>query len=177
MSLEPHKWAVVSTMKAPTKDILNYAAHYLNLGAAQLYLFLDVPDPQAQKHLDQHQNIHVVTTDPDYWQARGRAPQTVERRQIENIKSAIEYARDDNIAWLGNFDSDEFLHVPSHANVGMRLARLDADVMCTRALPVEYLVPDQPDYRGPDQFKRLATPFARRRQISMRAYPEFGAQV
>ena len=177
MSLEPHKWAVVSTMKAPTKDILNYAAHYLNLGAAQLYLFLDVPDPQAQKHLDQHQNINVVTTDPDYWQARGRAPQTVERRQIENIKSAIEYARDDNIAWLGHFDSDEFLHVPSHANVGMRLARLDADVMCARALPVEYLVPDQPDYRGPDQFKRLATPFARRRQISMRAYPEFGAQV
>jgi hypothetical protein len=48
MSLEPHKWAVVSTMKAPTKDILKFAAHYLNLGAAQLYLFLDVPDPQAQ---------------------------------------------------------------------------------------------------------------------------------
>jgi hypothetical protein len=35
-------------MKAPTKDILNFAAHYLNLGAAQPYLFLDVPDPQAQ---------------------------------------------------------------------------------------------------------------------------------
>jgi hypothetical protein len=52
----------------------------------------------------------------------------------------------------------------------MRLARLDADVMCARALPVEYLVPDQSDYRGPDQFKRLATPFAQRRQISMRAY-------
>lgn len=66
MSLEPRKWAVVSTMKAPTKDILKLAAHYLNLGAAQLYLFLDVPDPQAQKHLDQHQNINVVTTDPDY---------------------------------------------------------------------------------------------------------------
>lgn len=108
MSLEPHKWAVVSTMKALTKDILNFAAHYLNLGAAQLYLFLDVPDPQAPKHLDQHPNIRVVTTDSDYWQARGRAPQTVERRQIENIKSAIEYARDDNIAWLGHFDSDEF---------------------------------------------------------------------
>ena len=40
----------------------------------------------------------------------------------------------------------------------MRLARLDDDVMCARALPVEYLVPDDPDYTGPDQFKRLATP-------------------
>ena len=59
----------------------------------------------------------------------------------------------------------------------MRLARLDDDVMCARALPVEYLVPDDPDYTGPDQFKRLATPFARRRQISMRAYPEFDAKV
>ena len=59
----------------------------------------------------------------------------------------------------------------------MRLVRLDDDVMCARALPVEYLVPDDLDYTGPDQFKRLATTFARRRQISMRTYPEFGAKV
>ena len=50
-------------------------------------------------------------------------------------------------------------------------------MLCARALPVEYLVPDDPDYTGPDQFKRLAAPFARRRQISMWAYPEFGAKV
>lgn len=59
----------------------------------------------------------------------------------------------------------------------MRLARLDGDFMCARALPVKYLVRDDPDYKSPDQFKRLATPFARRRQVSMRAYPEFGAMV
>ena len=59
----------------------------------------------------------------------------------------------------------------------MRLVRLDDDVMRARTLPVEYLGPDDPDYTGPDQFKRLATTFARRRQISMRTYPEFGAKV
>jgi hypothetical protein len=53
-------------------------------------------------------------------------------RQIENIKTAIEFARRDDIAWLGHFDNQEFLHAPSHANVGMRLARLDDDVMCAR---------------------------------------------
>ena len=53
MSLEPHRWAVVSTIKAPTKDILNFAAHYLDLGATDLYLFLDFPDPDAQGHLEQ----------------------------------------------------------------------------------------------------------------------------
>ena len=100
----------------------------------------------------------MTNTAPDYWQARGRRPQTVERRQIENIKTTIEFARRDDIAWLGHFDHDEFLHVPRHANVGMRLARLDDDVMCARALPVEYLVLDDPAYTGPDQFKRLATP-------------------
>ena len=177
MSLEPHRWAVVSTIKAPTKDILNFAAYYLHLGATHLYLFLDFPDPDAQENLEQHPNIRVTNTGPDYWQARSRRPQTVERRQIENIKTAIEFARGDHISWLGHFDHDEFLHVPSHANVGMRLARLDGDVMCARALPVEYLAPDDPNYKGPDQFKRLAAPFARRRQISMWAYPEFGAKV
>ena len=145
-------------------------------GDASLSVF-GFPRSRGPGHLEKHPNIQVTNTAPDYWQASGRRPQTVERRQIENIKTAIEFARRDDIPWLGHFDNDEFLHVPSHANVGMRLARLDDDVMCVRALPVEYLVPNDPDYTGPDQFKRLATPFARRRQISMRAYPEFGAKV
>ena len=88
--------------------------------------------------MEKHPNIQVTNTAPDYWQARGRRPQPVERRQIENIKTTIEFARRDDIAWLGHFDHDKFLHVPSHANVGMRLARLDDDVMCARALPVEF---------------------------------------
>ena len=132
MSLEPHRWAVVSTIKAPTKDILSFAANYLSLRATHLYLFLDFPDPEAQGHLENHPNIHVTNTAPNYKQARGRRPQTVERRQMENIKTAIEFARRDDIAWLDHFDNDEFLHAPSHANVGMRLARLDDDVMCAR---------------------------------------------
>ena len=116
-------------------------------GDASLSVF-GFPNPEAQEHLEKHPNIHVTNTAPDYWQARGRRPQTVERRQIENIKTAIEFARRDDITCLGHFDNDEFLHVPSHANVGMRLARLDDNVMCARALPVEYLVPDDPDYTG-----------------------------
>ena len=76
MFLEPHRWAVVSTIKAPTKDILSFAAHYLSLGATHLYLFLDFPDPEAQEHLEKHAHIRVTNTAPDYWQARGR------RRQI-----------------------------------------------------------------------------------------------
>ena len=57
MSLEPHRWAVVSTIKAPTKDILNFAAHYLHLGATHLYLFLDFPDPDAQENLEQNEGV------------------------------------------------------------------------------------------------------------------------
>ena len=76
MSLEPHRWTFVSTIKAPTKDILNFAAHYPSLGATHLYLFLDFPDPEAQEHLEKHAHIRVTNTAPDYWQARGR------RRQI-----------------------------------------------------------------------------------------------
>ena len=132
MSLEPHRWAVVSTIKAQTKDILSFAAHYLSLRATHFYLFLDFPDPKAQGHLENHPNIHVTNTAPNYKQARGRRPQTVERRQIENIKTAIEFACRDDMAWLGHFDNDEFLHAPSPANAGMRLVRLDDDVMCAR---------------------------------------------
>ena len=158
MSLEPQTWAVVATIKAPTKDILTFAAHYLQLGAVELYLFLDFPDPVAEEHLRAHSNICVTNTGPDYWSKKGRRPHSVERRQIENIKTAIDMARSSGIQWLGHFDADEFLHVPEHAKIKNRLVRIDDDVMCARALPVEYLIPDTPDYDGPDQFKRLATP-------------------
>jgi hypothetical protein len=51
MSLERRRWAVVTTIKAPTNDILNFAANYLCLGTTKLYLFLDLPDQEAQGHL------------------------------------------------------------------------------------------------------------------------------
>ena len=60
--------------KGATKDILNFTTHYLSLGATHLYLFLDFPDPEAQKHLEQQENIKVTNPGPDYWQARGRSP-------------------------------------------------------------------------------------------------------
>ena len=101
------------------------------LGDASLSVF-GLPRSRGTGHLENHPNIHVTNTAPNYKQARGRRPQTVERRQIENIKTAIEFARRDDIAWLGHFDNDEFLHAPSHANVGMRLALLDDDVSCAR---------------------------------------------
>ena len=66
-------------------------------GDASLSVF-GFPKSRGTGHMEKHPNIQVTNTAPDYWQARGRRPQPVERRQIENIKTAIEFARRNDIA-------------------------------------------------------------------------------
>ena len=86
MSLEPHRWAIVSTIKALTKDILNFAAHYLSLGATHLLSAFGFPRSRGAGVTGKTPKYTGTNTAPDYWQARGRRPQPVERRQIKNIK-------------------------------------------------------------------------------------------
>ena len=40
-------WGIVSTIKAPAKDILTFAAYHLDLGAHRVYIYLDAPDTRA----------------------------------------------------------------------------------------------------------------------------------
>ncbi len=97
MSFEPLGGAVLYTIKAQTKNTLNFASYHRRLGLTQPCLFLDFSDPAAQRHLQKHPNIHVTNTGLDNWQAQSRFPKTVERRQIEMTNSAVEFARRDNI--------------------------------------------------------------------------------
>ena len=40
-------WGVVATIKAPTTDVLRFAAYHLSLGADQVFLYLDDANGQT----------------------------------------------------------------------------------------------------------------------------------
>ncbi len=73
------KWGLVSTIKAPCRDILNFAAHHLDIGAHRLHIFLDADAPAARAALEAHPRCHVTLCDDAYWAARRKRPEKHQR--------------------------------------------------------------------------------------------------
>ena len=97
------KWGVASTILAPTRDILAFAAYHLAAGAHRLYIYLDAPNPEAYALLDAHSKVRVITCDAAYWRQRKRVrPETHQVRQTANATHA--YNRRPEVDWLIHMD-------------------------------------------------------------------------
>lgn len=164
MPASPVKWGVVSTVKAEAREILSFAAHYLEAGAHRLFLYLDAPCPGAYPHLKAHPKIRVATCDEAYWRWQKR-PERHQVRQAVNATRAYQRQAKE-ISWLLHCDVDEFLWSDSPP-AGV-LAALPETVLCARVRPIEAL-------SGGDgtAFKAYVPP-AQRGGRTDRLYPQFG---
>jgi len=170
------KWGVVATIKAPARDILDFAAHHLDLGARQVHVYLDEDNPEARAALAAHPNCHVIVTDEAYWQRRKGRPEMHQPRQTANATHC--YKRAGDVDWLLHIDVDEFLWPagPSAPPVATQLAALPAATRSARLRPVEALAPD-PDDPPPDGVtwcKGHARGLAARRAQTNAIYPTYG---
>lgn len=158
------KWGIVSTLKADARDILNFAAYHLNLGAHRLYLYLDSPCPDAVKHLKAHPKIRITETGDAYWRKKGGRPAKHQPRQTINAADA--YAKRVEVDWLTHIDVDEFLL--SDTPLPRLLADLPAECLCARIRPIEKLA------QSDDLYKSFALPMPQRRAITTDIYPTYG---
>ncbi len=123
-------WGVVCTCREPTQLVVAFAAHYVSLGAREVRLFLDQPQPDLQDILARIPQVIVQVCDDEYW-AKSRKkirPDTVEHRQLINAYLAYETTK---VAWLAHFDADEFLHtdVPVHDLLAAQPAEVEFAVV------------------------------------------------
>ncbi|WP_406645106.1 glycosyltransferase family 2 protein [Aliisedimentitalea scapharcae] len=162
-------WGLSATIKADTVDILNFAAHHLDLGAHRLYLYLDAPDDRAFALLKAHPKIRVQLRDDAFWiNKKGRVPPKHQARQSLNATHA--YRRKVEVDWLIHMDVDEFLW-PNETTLAHHLATLGPEIKCARVRPIESLAGDGSVY------KAFMPPDGRRNAITHRIYPNFGRQV
>lgn len=140
MSSRP-TWGVVATIKAPARDILNFAAHHLELGAHRVHVYLDADNPAARAALRAHPKCRVVVTDDAYWRRRKGRPAAHQSRQTANATRC--YRRGPQVDWLAHIDVDEFLW--PEAPLPGQLAALPGEVLSARVRPVEALAPDPAD--------------------------------
>lgn len=177
MSSEP-TWGVVSTIKASTRDILNFAAHYLDLGAHRVHIYLDEDQPEARSALKRHPKCRVILTDEGYWKRRRRAkgrPDPHQSRQTVNASHC--YKRGAQVDWLFHADVDEFLL--AHTPLQRQLSALQPDTLSARVRPIEALAPDPDDPPDPGTLwcKSFALLQVPRRAQTNEIYPTFGPHL
>lgn len=166
------KWGIVSTIKAPMRDILGFAGYHLRRGAHRLYIYLDAPDDATYAALKAHPKVRVTQTDAAYWAKKGARPDKHQPRQTINAADA--YAKRVEVDWLTHIDHDEFLAWDTPLQD--QLAALPDDCLCARIRPVEALAWDAPE-SALRPFKGFALPMPERRKITAALYPTFGRQV
>lgn len=168
----PENWGIVSTIKAPTRDILDFAAYHLDLGAHRLYLYLDEPS-DAQTILAAHPKIKVTYTDATYWEKRNGRPEKHQARQSMNARHA--YNRRAEVAWLAHIDVDEFLWPDT--DVASALATLPDDCGVARIRPIEALSDGDGTEEGETAFKAFHLDQSQRNQAATKIFGPYAQHL
>jgi hypothetical protein len=170
------KWGVVATIKAPARDILNFTAHHLDLGAHRVHVYLDAANPEAETALRSHPNCRVILCDDAYWARRRRGrPEAHQPRQSINATHCL--TRNPEVDWLAHIDVDEFLW--PQRPLPEQLAALPAETLSARIRPIEALAPDPDDPSSPARqwFKSCALAPDLRRSETDAIYPDYGPHL
>lgn len=169
-------WGVVATIRAPARDILNFAAWHLDQGAQRVFIYLDEDAPEARAALVAHPRCRVVVTGAAYWQGRkGGRPERHQPRQSANATHC--YNSGPDVDWLAHIDVDEFLW--PGAPLTEQLAALPETARSARVTPIEALAPDpgDPPPEGLIWCKGHARHLGARRAQTSAIYPTYGEHL
>jgi hypothetical protein len=101
-------WAVVATMDEPAPLVAAFATHYLSVGASEVHIFLDHPDPEAEALLAGLPRVFVTVCDKAYWKRNApfKRPAMHFSRQCRNAQKVYDNTKVD---WLLHCDADEYV--------------------------------------------------------------------
>ncbi|MFY0682471.1 MAG: glycosyltransferase family 2 protein [Thalassovita sp.] len=162
------KWGTVSLVKAPLHDILGFAAHHLSLGAHEVHLYLDAPDPDTLAALSLHPKVHVTACDETFWAAQ-KKPRMDGHRLRQTWVSTLAYNKTD-CHWLAHIDVDEFLIPISGHSMAAQLALADPSAAAMVLSPAEQL----DTQGGPEKFKLTPKAVGQDDTVLQDLYPTFG---
>jgi hypothetical protein len=168
------RWGIVSTIKAPLRQIADFAAYHLELGAHRLLIYLDDDNQAAFDALSPHPKLRVIKADVANWRGP-RRPLKHQVRQSANARHGYR-RKAEGLDWLAHIDVDEFLW--PHSALSAQLHALPADCTCARIRPIEALSSegtDVPD--GTTCFKAMTNNRALRHRQTEAIYPTYGAQL
>ncbi|AVW92078.1 glycosyltransferase family 2 protein [Celeribacter baekdonensis] len=101
-------WAIAALADEPAPLIAAFARHHLAIGAREVHIFLDRPNPEAEALLHGLEGCILATCDQTYWDKvnNGRRPERHTGRQKFNATRVYQTTKCD---WLLHCDVDEFI--------------------------------------------------------------------
>ena len=137
-------WGLVATLDEPAALVAGFVAHHLTLGASEIHLYLDRPDPHLAALLSDLDKVHVTQCTDGYWAKNGRlfwtkTPKAGQRPKVHVQRQAVNaqhaYARA-QVDWLMHCDGDEFLAAAPGA-IGQELGSYPPTIEAARILNSE----------------------------------------
>lgn len=115
-------WGVVAMVDEPAPLVAAFVGHHLGLGAAEVHVCLDRPNPAAQDLLAGVPGAVLHADGADGWRYRdfGRRPENMNARQKYHASRILAETRLD---WILHCDCDEYLQ-PSGDAIGDLLDRV-----------------------------------------------------
>lgn len=166
------RWGIVSTIRAPALDITRFVAFHLDLGAAQIDIYLDEPNAKTAAYLAQQPAVRLIQCDAQYWHGKPEKAQRNHRlRQAFNATQSYKTAQVD---WLTHIDVDEFI-LPDQP-LAHQLATVPDHLPFTRMRPAEMLAQSDP-WQGPSHFKLTRRELGHKTGVLEDIYPDIGAAV
>lgn len=170
MSDGKDSWGVVTTIRAPAEDILNFAAYHIELGAKIIYIHLDTPCPEVMDLLRAHPKTRVTVCSENYWRKRiGKSKRPATHQFRQSLNATRVYGSPARVDWLIHIDVDEFLW--PEAPLGEVLGALPRSVKGALVRPNELIDGDG------TQFKSYIPSGPERGPLVQRLYPEFGSYL
>ncbi|SIS70712.1 Glycosyl transferase family 2 [Roseivivax lentus] len=167
------RWGIVATVRADSADILRFAAHHLELGAHELHLYLDAPNPEAIRALGDDPRLRITTCDDSYWRAAGKERMSAHQlRQVFNATRTMR-RQAESLDWIAHIDVDEFL-LPDRPLAAL-LAEVPPDKALAHLTPVEALATEPGT--TPAAFKMTHTAAGIRKASIQDVYPTFGMHL
>lgn len=134
-------WSVCAMVAEPPELLCAFAAHYLEQGAQEVHLYLDMPDADTVALLSGIEGVRITQCTDEFWTALdGRRPVRHVIRQLKVANHAYAQCRSD---WFLFCDADEFVVCPTgieHALAGMPAETL----FCRPTMAERVFVADQP---------------------------------
>lgn len=151
---------------------MKFAAYHLDLGASEIHIYLDDPDPSVETFFADTPQVRLTQCGPKRWaRVAEHRRQTHQQRQALNATRAYRHA---SVDWLAHIDVDEFLLAPTPITDILRA--LPPEVSHARMRPAELLA--QPDpYQGPSHFKLTRPEGDRSKTALVDIYGDVGAYL
>ncbi len=165
-------WVTVSTVKAPLAEIAKFAAHHLDIGAAEVILYLDEPDEEIVTFFAPYPKVTVIECSDAYWVDLGKSrPQAHQLRQTFNASHTYDQLAS-TTNWVIHLDVDEFLI--SKRPIAECLAEVPSDDAAAIARTIEGLARDD---GAVEHFKKTHRQAGVGSSLLEEIYPTFGPHL